>query len=137
MMHRYILDDDKQPILCPDLIRWSVWFERDENRLVALAQVGDYTISTVFSGIDHVYDGGIPLLFESMVFNGKGEPVQFDETTEAQKASIAFFGFDLFHCSKRYATWAGAEDGHAHIIRMIKSITGRPEQVISIEGKSE
>lgn len=47
------------------------------------------TVSTVFLGLDHGFGGGVPILFETMIFGGKHDERMF-----------------------RYATWAEAERGH-------------------------
>ena len=46
-------------------------------------------VSTVFLGLDHAFDGGTPLLFETMIFGGEHDEYQ-----------------------ERYATWDEAEAGH-------------------------
>jgi len=58
-------------------------------------------VSTVFLGIDHGHDFGQsgykPLLFETMVFGGP-----------------------LDGQIQRYATWTGAEAGHAKMVQKVK-----------------
>jgi hypothetical protein len=74
----YILDGHKA-VEEPDVIKWAKWFEkgnRTVNKTTADVsldgeKVGQVRISTVFLGIDHSFDGGEPLLFETMVFGGK------------------------------------------------------------------
>lgn len=87
MMNRYILDG-KSPVLAPDLLTWAKWLE-DTDRKVAVTQVGDATISTVFLGVDHQFGDGDPLLFETLVFGG-----QHDQ--------------EMWRCS----TWSEAEEQH-------------------------
>lgn len=54
---------------CPDLMEWARWFEAGERQL-ALDQVGDLEVSTVFLGIDHSFHGhgGPPVLWETVIF---------------------------------------------------------------------
>lgn len=83
-MDNYILDGHAV-VKEPDLIKWGAWFEKG-NRTVKKTRLevsmtngltkkdkklGFVEISTVFLGIDHAFDGGEPLLFETMVFGGE------------------------------------------------------------------
>jgi hypothetical protein len=69
-MKKYILDSNGCPVLEPDVMKWAHWFEK-ANRTVAMDTVGGSIVSTVFLGIDHGFDGGPPILWETMVFSGK------------------------------------------------------------------
>lgn len=69
MSHKYVLNEHGKPIPEPDLLKWAAWFETAE-RHVADENVGDSRISTVFLGIDHAFNGGAPVLWETMVFGG-------------------------------------------------------------------
>jgi len=40
------------------------------NRRVALTEIGSVRVSTVFLGLNHAWDDGPPLLFETVVFGG-------------------------------------------------------------------
>jgi len=55
-------------------------------------------VSTVFLGLDHRWDSGPPLLFESMCFNGP-----LDEAQE------------------RYTTWEQAKKGHSEMVEAVKN----------------
>jgi hypothetical protein len=74
----------------PDLLTWARSFEEDD-RIVKQEDVGNVWVSTVFLGIDHSFNGGPPLLFETMAFYGRG-------------------GHDLLQY--RCSTWAEAEAQH-------------------------
>ncbi len=56
----YILDDNGEPAPCADSLAWARWFEDPKRRRVASAEVGPWTVSTVFLGIDHAFGGGAP-----------------------------------------------------------------------------
>jgi hypothetical protein len=71
----YILKDGV-PVLEPDLLTWAKWFEDGDKRRVALTEIGDVRISTVFLGIDHSFGGGAPILFETMIFEGEHDQYQ-------------------------------------------------------------
>ena len=61
--------DGHTPVPCKDALKWSAWFE-DINKRVAKTTVGRFWVSTVFLGLDHGLSGkGLPLLFETMVFD--------------------------------------------------------------------
>ena len=79
-----------------DLMTWAEWYET-ADRKVARETIGDSDISTVFLGIDHSFGEGPPLLFETMVFNGKldGE-------------------------INRYSTWDDAVAGHNAMVKKVK-----------------
>jgi hypothetical protein len=67
MMDHYILKDR-----VPVPVSFEEWCEKfsEEDRRVALTNIGDVEVSTVFLGMDHSFGGGEPLLFETMVFGG-------------------------------------------------------------------
>jgi hypothetical protein len=65
----YILLEDKNAVVCGDLINWGQWFKK-ANRNVAVDTISEVKISTVFLGIDHAFQGSYPILFETMVFGG-------------------------------------------------------------------
>jgi hypothetical protein len=67
---RYILDDDGEPVLCPNIIEWAAWMET-ADRIILRDTIGDSDISTVFLGLDHSFGHhGPPILFETMIFGG-------------------------------------------------------------------
>jgi len=104
MNGKYILDVNGDPVEEPDLRKWGRWFEVTENRVVAREIVGNANVSTVFLGLDHAFDGGIPILFETMIFGGEHNEYQ-----------------------ERYATRAGAIDGHNRVVAALKA--GRSPEI--------
>jgi hypothetical protein len=98
---KYILDGH-EPVPCYDLMEWGRWFEKvGADRIVAKTMVGEVRVSTVFLGLDHNWDDGPPLLFETMVFGGK-------------------YDNDMW----RYSTWAQAEEGHAKAVALVELSCG-------------
>lgn len=95
-MHRYILEN-REPVLCPDLMTWANWFEHDEPRRVGYTEFEGGHVSTVFLGLDHRFGDGVPLLFETMIFGGPHDQYQ-----------------------DRYTTWAEAEAGHAKALSIAR-----------------
>ena len=105
-MHLYILKDGK-PVRCDDTIEWGRWFENPENRRIAENDVNGVVISTVFLGIDHAYNGGEPILYETMVFGG-----EFDRECE------------------RYRSREESLAGHSEWVEKVKASEVWPEEVI-------
>ena len=71
----YILKDGV-PVLEPDLLTWAKFFEGDDNWRVAITEIGDVKVSTVFLGVGHSFGGGAPVLFETMIFGGEHDEYQ-------------------------------------------------------------
>ena len=84
----YMLTEGKRTVPATDLLEWAEWYETTDRR-VAVTNIGDVRVSTVFLGTDHNWGQGPPLLFETMIFGGP-----LDEECE------------------RYSTWEQAEAGH-------------------------
>ncbi len=89
MMGMYILDEDRNPVRCDDIGKWGELQRDPEKRRVARSEFGPVSVSTVFLGMDHSFGGGLPVLFETMIFGGKHDGYQ-----------------------ERYHTWKEAEAGH-------------------------
>ena len=116
----YILDDANNPIPV-SLTTWSTWFGRFPNRRVALTQVGDFQISTVFLGINHRFCAGPglpPLVFESMVFDHSEEGTQYI----AMATGLHPFYEDREQL--RYCTWDEAMKGHQDLVEKYEILTG-------------
>lgn len=94
-MNNYILKD-KTPIPCEDIIEWGQWFGSHPNRHVGNDMIGDIHVSTVFLAIDHNWNGGRPILFETMIFGGEHDQYQ-----------------------ERCSTWEEAEEMHARALKMV------------------
>lgn len=92
MSDNYILVDGI-PALEPDLLKWAMWFGT-ADRTVGKTVVGDYVVSTVFLALDHNFGGGIPILYETMIFG----------PDDAQSDTW------------RYATVEEAQEGHERVV---------------------
>lgn len=84
-MNRYY-DMDVRPI---EFMDWAVRFEDHESRRIGSDTRGDVHVSTVYLGLNHAWDGGPPLIFETMIFGGEHDGFQ-----------------------ERYSTREQAEEGH-------------------------
>lgn len=87
-MKTYMLVD-KLVVPC-NTREWSEFMSKEDVRVEYTDLHGEGYISTVFLGLDHSFDGGIPLLFETMVFSSN----QYDGETN------------------RYSTYEDAVKGH-------------------------
>lgn len=74
----YILDDRGEPVRCDDIQEWARWteqrFRNDDAFRVGRDEIGPWTVSTVFLGVDY-NPGGKPVLWETMTFG----PEPFDK----------------------------------------------------------
>lgn len=93
----------KVPKLEPDIISWMEW-RHGADCTINMTQVGEMCVLTVFLGIDHAFDGGPPLLFETMIFARHGE-------------------IDAYQ--GRCTTWEQAEIQHANAVEAARASTTR------------
>lgn len=100
------------PVPAADVLEWGRWYETADRRVAqdilpndshsvdctcAVCEDG-VRVSTVFLGLDHnFFPGGIPILFETMIFGGEHSDYQ-----------------------ERYATWEQAEAGHRRVVQALK-----------------
>jgi hypothetical protein len=101
MNERYKLVE-KEPILVEDLLEWARWYETADRHVAKDALPSGVKVSTVFLGLDHRYDDGPPLLFETMIFGGEHDEYQ-----------------------ERYSTWDEAFAGHQRALALAKGDSGR------------
>lgn len=103
--HEFYMLDGKTAVPCTEE-QCQAWRRSDREKRaagkpypsrVALTKIGDVTVSTVFLWLNHGYDGGPPMIFETMVFGG---PLAGD-------------------CERR-STWEEAEATHAEMVRQVK-----------------
>lgn len=81
---------------------WAAfWGKGAAARRVGLTEGDEWTVSTVFLGMDHRFDDGPPLLFETMVFS-----------TKNWRKGRGLSEHDM----DRYSTWDEAEAGHARMV---------------------
>jgi hypothetical protein len=99
-MDKYVLDEEGNIKVEPDLLKWGVWFEDIKNTRICETFVtgGNVRVSTVFLGLDFGY-GDTPILFETMIFGGEHDNEQW-----------------------RYATKKQAVAGHERVVRMLQEI---------------
>jgi len=86
---KYKLDAQNRAVVVEDLLEWGKWFQ-ENDRVLAQDNVPPFRVSTVFLGLDHGWDDGPPLLWETMIFN---DPIEGEH-------------------QQRYSYWEDAVDGH-------------------------
>lgn len=106
MNQTYILKDG-EPVAEPDMVAWDQWMEQKEARILNQTTIGESRISTVFLGLDHSWNDGPPVLWETMVFGGA-----LDQEME------------------RYTSQAAALEGHAEMVRRVRATESEPEDTI-------
>ncbi len=104
-MHMYILNENREPVPCPDLIQWARWHGDINNRRVQqdYIYIGNHRVfvSTVFYGIDYGInpDNDKPVLFETLIQGGS-----------------------LNGATWRYSSWDEAMKGHLHALKYCKKL---------------
>jgi hypothetical protein len=67
----YILGADGRTPVKATLREWGEWFQGDpQRRILSRSKIPGGYVSTVFLGLDHGWDGGPPVLWETLVFGG-------------------------------------------------------------------
>ena len=75
MSRWYTLDENNIPIKTQSIQEYIDW-ETDEKRIVKQDNIGKVIVSTVFLGLDHSYGRSIPILWETMIFEGEHDGYQ-------------------------------------------------------------
>lgn len=93
-MNHYILDEQGNPLLETDTLKWATWYESTfgegiKTRRVAFTEIGDgIEVITSFLGIDHQWGSGPPLLYETMVFGLEGDGEEMDRYSTREEAIL-------------------------------------------------
>ena len=99
----YILDNNHKPVHKP-VLEAAKWMEDNPNRkTVGYDELTDLNgdevrVSTVFLALDHCWNGGKPILWETMIFGGENDQAY----------------------QERYASYEQAIEGHQKAINFIK-----------------
>ena len=95
-MDYYILEGTKhrKAKSIPEYLEWA----KEANRRIDYTELHDGSIyvSTVFLGLDHSFDGGRPVLYETMIFGGEHDEYQ-----------------------ERYYTYQEAKEGHQRAVALV------------------
>jgi len=88
-MRRYRRDGTPYPDSDAGLIEWAKDFEDFPKRIVRQETLPNgYYISTVWLGLDHRWDAGPPLIFETMVWGPGGECEEYMERYSTENDAI-------------------------------------------------
>lgn len=102
----YILNAEGEPEESHDVRVWAKWFGNNDNRRLAATELpGNVRVSTVFLGIDHSWESGPPVLWETMIFGGPHNDYQ-----------------------RRYSSRAAAVVGHDTAVRIAKGELASDEE---------
>lgn len=112
----YVLDSDGNPVVEPDPVTWSRWYESNYDlRTLGRDHVYGpkfnrlYTVSTVFLGLDHDFGGqGQPVLWETMIFGqweGKDQ-WRYTSREDALKGHAAAVDMARRHIRRHYSLWS-------------------------------
>ena len=79
-------DKAGQPISSDEVMRRRYGPDRkvSDYARIGSTEIGDIHISTVWLGMDHQFEDGPPLIFETMVFGGPLADYQWRYATEAE-----------------------------------------------------
>ncbi len=69
-----------------ELMDWALAFE-DSDRYIGDETIDGQRVSTVWLGLDHRFDDGPPLIFETMIFGGPHD--QYLERYSFEEAALA------------------------------------------------
>lgn len=76
-MSQYYILDGRTPVPVTDTLTWAAWFESNKRHVaVSKSKLTPARVSTVFLGLDHSWNGGPPILFETMIFGGRFDGYQ-------------------------------------------------------------
>ena len=73
MLDKYILNENGEPVIEHDILKWAAWLEpalSAGGTGVILQEIDDVKVSTIFLSIDNNFFGTPPILWETMVFGG-------------------------------------------------------------------
>jgi hypothetical protein len=106
MITWYILEGRKV-VPTQDMDRAAAFYEKPDSRRVASFRIDGIHISTVFLSLNHNWtDEGPPIVFETMVFDERGE-------------KGADLGTDW---TRRYSTYAQALEGHNQVVDEVRAM---------------
>lgn len=138
-MHYILADDMETPIDCPDVLEWARWWEPAEHRVVKHDIVGDYLVSTIFTGIPSPWSmiasdmgrGDVrPELWETMIFRHVpvsrfNEETRRSETGPELDCSQESLPEELAYYQTRYASRAEAIAGHTRAVDAVLAVLGK------------
>ena len=131
MTNFYILDENKNPVPEPDIMKWTRWYEeadaKDERHIgndYIPYQEESIQVSTVFLAQGHIDTRlndtmSFDMLYETMVFAPNDVIERLSKMSETETRSIfcqILGGWDI---QKRYRTREEAERGHQAMVQFV------------------
>lgn len=95
------------------LRQWVRIAESPRGRFVKSTNVGPFRVSTVWIGLDHGFGSGVPLIFETMVFEQQRRAARWDGV-------LFLYHFDAMEICRRYSTERGALRGHQLVVSEVR-----------------
>lgn len=92
------------------LIELSEKFEDMEYKIVKRTIVGEYTVSTVWLGLDHNLFKGNPLIFETMIFYKDRNSLDYQERYSTEEEAL--LGHEI---AIRHASMVGEKQGFQEV----------------------
>lgn len=110
----YILDEQGNPQIEPDHLRWAIWYETADRQLAETYPREDIRVSTVFLSLPApAKTPSGTALYETMIFAEKSILARLLELSESDDRSIISKIFGGVDIQKRYETKEAALKGHA------------------------
>ncbi|UIS24690.1 hypothetical protein S21ZY_128 [Pseudomonas phage ZY21] len=128
--HHWVLNDRGIAVVEPDMVKWGEWMMKSPARFVARSELHHVTVSTIFLGIDYGYDSELPVLFETMVFQGErdamncAQPVHFAGAEDSLASA-------LWGDCRRYSFLCDALEGHKQAVLSIEQQFGQVQDKVS------
>lgn len=90
--HLYVLDENGNPKPIDDVLAWGSWLETTDRQVAEDFVDNRIRVSTIFLGLDHSWDEGPPVLWETMLFGDEGAPFQQGEQMRYRSREDALKG---------------------------------------------
>jgi hypothetical protein len=110
--------EEKTPVPCNSASEWKQWiYEARDCRIIAQDDTGDFIVTTVFQGVDHIApDSPSPLLFETLIYDYRNGLVEGNHGL--------------------YPTWEEAAAGHRRAVLRVRN-SSRGEIVSGVEDDAD
>lgn len=128
--HHWVLNERGIAVIEPSLNRWAEWMQKSPGRFVARSELHHVTVSTIFLGIDYGFNDDLPILFETMVFQGEREsmdcatPINFSGAENSLASA-------LWGDCRRYSFMCDALEGHKEAVASIEKQFGETQDKVS------
>lgn len=101
-MRHWVLDKQHK-VIRATLMEWATFMQVPRVRQVGSVRVSGFLVSTIFLGIDHGWEQGPPVLWESMVFGLTAHDIE---------------------CERCAGSWEQAEEMHKRMVTRVEEALG-------------